>query len=303
MMEKLPARVCAKLSGKNGDHKIVFTNPNELDQISFFDVPTDIESDKIIEYNPDAHLEEDEWFYIDLDDDHISSVEPYLKAANSTVSINPIEADDYMRIDAIYKLYANANNKYGAFVIQKITKTRKIVRQKILSFLNNAPKIEDQQNSIIVSNKIDAYYDGCNRIYFKNFTTIQSLFPGIEDYYREATREEMKSFCNCALISNGDDLSEKIGKRNRKRIAAIMSDATIKLDDGRFLSNVKLYALKYPEINLELDDNGRFILTNDKDVSNFILLVTGRYYTSEISGEKMAATTATKLEQPNTAQI
>ncbi len=292
MNSDVNSRLYAKTNGKDGGHKIIFSNKAEIEQTDFFDIP-DIDTGKLYEYNPEMNLEIDEWFYIDLDDEHMQCVEEYIINAADSVNINPIESSDYSKIIAVYKTFGVDK---VSFVLEKITNSSRITNRRFLNLFGDHPELIMQQSSIIFSGKVDAYFDGERRIYFKSFSTIRSLFDGIEDYYREATQSEVEEFCACSILQVADHATDKIGIRSLKRIAAIMADPEINLKDDKFLQKLKTYACKYPESQLQLEDE-KIVINNEKDLSAFTMLAGGRYYKSELTGEKMAATSATKLKQ------
>lgn len=283
----------AKIACKNDKHKIVFTSKEDIEKIAFFDVP-DIDMDKTLEFSTEneGNIEEDEWFFIELDEEHKNMLLPYTENVNNTADMNPITAEDYMSVEAIYKII-NDEQKTIRIVFQKIMKSSKIENKHFLSF-GEHPEICEQKNSIEIANRQDAYFNGYNRIYFKKFSSIRSFFDGIEDYYREATNDEVQKIKKCELIEICNDI--KIGIRNLKKIATILNDENIKLDDKAFQNKLKDYADKYPEAGLKLNNNGKFDISNDKELGAFLSLASGRYYTSEMTGDKMEAHTTKKLK-------
>jgi hypothetical protein len=292
-MEEIKTQLFARIACKNDKHKIIFTSKNDIEKTGFFNVP-DIEMDKTIEFNAEnaRNLEEDEWFFIELDDEHKSMIQPYVSSAASTADLNPITADDYMAVEAIYKVIKGESNTIE-IIFQKITKTNKIVSKRFLLF-GDHPEIQEQKNSIEFSTRQDAYFDGHNKIYFKKFSSIRSLFEGIEDYYREATDKEVKQIRNSKLLEISDGI--KIGIRNRKKIATLLNDDSIKLDDKSFQDKLRKCASKYSEAGFKIDGNGKFIITNDRELGIFLSLAGGRFYTSEMTGDKMEAHEVSKLK-------
>ncbi|GHV07108.1 hypothetical protein AGMMS50229_13240 [Campylobacterota bacterium] len=286
----------AKLKGKRGENKIVFTDKENLRKVDFFAIP-EISEDKILQFDSERKIEDDEWFYIELDDEHREMVKPFANCSQNTADMNPVLANDYLSIEAVFKIHTE--EEIRRIIFQKITSSSRIESKTFLSF-GDHPEITEQKNSIIFSNKVDAYFDGRNKIYFRSFSTIRSLFNGIEDYYNEATDEEVQKITQNPMLKFAESI--KIGVRNRKRIAAILADNNIRLDDMDFQNQVREYARRYPEIQLETNDDGKFIIDNDKHLESFLALVSGRYYISEITGEKMEAKATEKLINliPNT---
>jgi len=279
----------AKLEGKKGENKIIFTDEENLQKIHFFSIPQ-IQKDKIIEFEAEKKIESDEWFYIIIDGEHREMITPYTDCSQNTADINTVLANDYQNIETIFRV--DIENEEQKIVFQKITNSKRIQSKTFISFYDH-PKVIEQKNSIDFAERIDAYFDGKDKIYFRNFSTIRSLFNGIEDYYREATNDEVKKIIQNEMLQCAKDV--KVGIRNRKRIAAILSDESIKLDNQDFQNAIKQYANKYPEILLTTNEGEKYIINNDKDLGTFLALVSGRYYTSEITGEKMEAKETVKL--------
>jgi len=284
----MTTQLFAKLKGKKGENKIVFTDNENIQKLLFFSLDS-IQEDKAIEFDTERKIESDEWFYIQIDEKHQDMIAPFKNCSQNTADINPILASDYSEVEALFKIN-NEKEKYE-ILFQKITSSNRIESKRFL-LLGDHPEIVEQKNSIDFSGRIDAYYDGENKIYFKNFSTIRSLFDGIEDYYREATDEEVQKIIQNEMLDFRKNV--KVGIRNRKRIAAILTDQNINLDDKKFQNKIRKYAEKYPEIRLE-NIKGKYIIKNDKDLEMFLALVSGRYYTSELTGEKMEAKEVEKL--------
>jgi len=285
----MATQLFAKLKGKKGENKIIFTDEENLQKISFFSIPQ-IQDDKIIEFEAEKRIENDEWFYIIMNDEHREMITPYTNCSQNTADINTVLANDYLNIETIFRI--DTENEEQKIIFQKITNSNRIKSKTFLSF-GDHPEVIEQGRSIDFSNRIDAYFDGKNKIYFRNFSTIRSLFNGIEEYYKEATDDEVQKIIQNEMLQYAKDVN--VGIRNRKRIAAILADENIKLNDSDFQNKIKQYANKYQEIPLTTNEDGKYIINNDKDLGTFLALVSGRYYTSEITGEKMEAKETTKL--------
>lgn len=293
MKDNVTTILLAKTRGKKGEHKIIFSSKDDLDKVDFFDVP-DIAGDKTIEFDAEKKLESDEWFYVELDDEHKPMVKPYSKNISTSSDLNPITADDYSNVEVIYKISGSSENESEHFIVfQKVTKAYYIVSKRFITF-GDHPEIHSQQNMIDFSGRQDAYFDGYSRLYFRSFSTIKSMFDGIEDYYRKATDDEVRKIKGSSLITISEDFT--IGVRNLKRIAAILSDDKIKLDDSSFQSDLKAYIEKFEELEIVVGDDGKFELKSDRELGIFLTAALGRYYISEVTGEKMEATSASRLK-------
>lgn len=258
------------------------------DDISEFVVPT-ITSENSIEFDPEVKLEHEDWFYIEIDDDHMPMVKEYGDKFSSTVSLNDVTEEEFSKIDLIFRKVGN-----DELVFQKITQSKRMVDKSILKWLPNIGKPERTiiDNGIELKSEIDAYFDGNDKLYFKNFRTIRSLFKGIDDYYRIASQEEVDEFKKFNLVSFVSDF--KI-KTNNLKMLAVLKDYEIDLDDITVKNTLLRTYNQYPSQDFELDDNQNFIIDSNRKLTSFLKLALGRLYTNPITKDKMEANYAKKL--------
>lgn len=258
------------------------------DDISELVAPT-IEHDNIIKFDPEAQLEHEDWFYIEIDDIHMSMVKEYGDKFLSTVSLNDVTEEEFTKIDLIFRKVEN-----DGLVFQKITKSKRMVDKSILKWIPNIGKPERTiiENGIELKSAIDAYFDGNNRLYFKNFRTIRSLFKGIDDYYRIASQAEVDEFKQFNLVSFVSDFEIKT---NNLKMLAVLKDYEIDLDDIAVKSTLLRSYSQYPNQEFELDDNQNFIIDSNRKLTCLLKLALGRLYTNPITHHKMEANHAKKL--------
>ena len=179
------------------------------------------EQTQLIEFNTEAKCEVDEWLYIDLLNHKEEIITPFLDLFKSTANLNTFDDDSFSSMDFLITKPKESNE----LILKKITKAKRLENISILQIKGrqlgpSALKVINIPNGIELDGNIDAYYDGNNRLYFKNFNKIHNIFKGIDIFYREANEEEVKSFKNSACL----DLSgytRDIGIRNLKMIAII----------------------------------------------------------------------------------
>ncbi|EGU71646.1 conserved domain protein [Streptococcus mitis SK569] len=258
------------------------------DDISELVAPT-IEPDNIIKFDPEAQLEHEDWFYIEIDDIHMSMVKEYGDKFLSTVSLNDVTEEEFAKIDLIFRKVEN-----DGLVFQKITKSKRMVDKSILKWIPNIGKPERTiiENGIELKSAIDAYFDGNNRLYFKNFRTIRSLFKGIDDYYRIASQAEVDEFKQFNLVSFASDFEIKT---NNLKMLAVLKDYEIDLDDIAVKSTLLRSYSQYPNQEFELDENQNFIIDSNRKLTCLLKLALGRLYTNPITHHKMEANHAKKL--------
>ena len=202
----------------------IYRKLENTDDISELVAPT-IEPDNIVKFDPEAQLEHEDWFYIEIDDIHMSMVKEYGDKFLSTVSLNDVTEEEFTKIDLIFRKVEN-----DGLVFQKITKSKRMVDKSILKWIPNIGKPERTiiENGIELKSAIDAYFDGNDRLYFKNFRTIRSLFKGIGDYYRIASQAEVDEFKQFNLVSFVSDFEIKT---NNLKMLAVLKDYGIDLND------------------------------------------------------------------------
>mgnify|MGYP000945393046 CR=1 FL=1 len=258
------------------------------DDISELVAPT-IEPDNSIKFDPEAQLEHENWFYIEIDDIHMSMVKEYGDKFLSTVSLNDVTEEEFTKIDLIFRKLEN-----DGLVFQKITKSKRMVDKSILKWIPNIRKPERTiiENGIELKSEIDAYFDGNNRLYFKNFRTIRSLFKGIDDYYRIASQAEVDEFKEFNLVCFVKEF--KI-KTNNLKMLAVLKDYGIDLNDVAVKSTLLRTYSQYPRQEFDLDQNNIFQIDSNKKLTSFLKLALGRLYTNPITHDKMEANYAKKL--------
>ena len=266
----------------------IYRKLENTDDISELVAPT-IEPDNIIKFDPEAQLEHEDWFYIEIDDIHMSMVKEYGDKFLSTVSLNDVTEEEFTKIDLIFRKVEN-----DGLVFQKITKSKRMVDKSILKWIPNIGKPERTiiENGIELKSAIDAYFDGNDRLYFKNFRTIRSLFKGIDDYYRIASQAEVDEFKQFNLVSFVSDFEIKT---NNLKMLAVLKDYGIDLNDiGVKRTLLRSYS-QYPNQEFELDENQNFIIDSNRKLTCLLKLALGRLYTNPITHHKMEANHAKKL--------
>lgn len=260
------------------------------DDISELIAPT-ITSENSREFDPEVKLEHEDWFYIEIDDDHMPMVKEYGDQFLSTVSLNDVTEEEFSKIDLIFRKVGN-----DELVFQKITQSKRMVDKSILKWLPNIGKPERTiiDNGIELKSEIDAYFDGNDKLYFKNFRTIHSLFKGIDDYYRIASQAEVNELKRIDLVS----FSDFEIKSNNLKMVAILKDDEIDLSDTSIISTLLTSYEQYPEQDFKVSE-GKFIIDTNKRLTSFLKLALGRLYTNPITSYQMEASSARRLVKKN----
>lgn len=249
------------------------------------------EQTQLIEFNTEAKCEVDEWLYIDLLNHKEEIITPFLDLFKSTANLNTFDDDSFSSMDFLITKAKESNE----LILKKITKAKRLENISILQIKGrqvgpSALKVINIPNGIELDGNIDAYYDGNNRLYFKNFNKIHNIFKGIDIFYREANEEEVASFKNSACLELSG-YTREIGIRNLKMIAIIKDNPKINLDQPEYIQQMISQAANFDAITLSVENN-KFIINNESDLSQFLKLALGRFYINPLTDDKMLANTA-----------
>lgn len=210
---------------------------DNTDDISELVAP-EIDSENSREFDPEIKLEHEEWFYIEIDDKHMSMVKEYEDKFLNTAGLNDVNEEEFSKIDLIFRKVEN-----DGLVFQKITQSKRLVDKSILKLRHRRAERTIIENGIELKSENDAYYDGNNKLYFRSFRTIHSLFKGIDDYYRIASLAEVDELKRIDLVS----FSDFEIKSNNLKMVAILKDDEINLSDTSIISTLLTSYEQYPE--------------------------------------------------------
>ena len=259
---------------------------DNTDDISELVAP-EIDPENSREFDPEIKLEHEEWFYIEIDDEHMSMVKEYGDKFSSTVSLNDVTEEEFSKIDLIFRKVEN-----DGLVFQKITKSKRMVDKSILKWRYRRAERTIIEKGIELKSENDAYYDGNNKLYFRSFRTIHSLFKGIDDYYRIASLAEVDELKRIDLVA----FSDFEIKSNNLKMVAILKDDEIDLSDTSIISTLLTSYEQYPEQDFKVSE-GKFIIDTNKRLTSFLKLALGRLYTNPITSHQMEASSARRLRK------
>ena len=205
----------------------------------------------------------------------------------NTAGLNDVNEEEFSKIDLIFRKVEN-----DGLVFQKITQSKRLVDKSILKLRHRRAERTIIENGIELKSENDAYYDGNNKLYFRSFRTIHSLFKGIDDYYRIASLAEVDELKRIDLVS----FSDFEIKSNNLKMVAILKDDEINLSDTSIISTLLTSYEQYPEQDFKVSE-GKFIIDTNKRLTSFLKLALGRLYTNPITSHQMEASSARRLRK------
>lgn len=271
----------SKIKGNDNDYYRVLSN------VTIFEMNYDFNRTR--PYADDYKLEEEEWFVIDeftekdyclqfLREEFIGVESPY----------KYISREDYKNIDYIISIQSE-----NYYLFQKVTKSYVYKRHRMISWSDQAILI-NAEDLLIIKELPDCIFDKkANKLYFKNLSSITSIFIGINILYREATDNEVEEFLSLDIVNVAPQFSkEQVKTANRRRIKEAMK----RYEDFTIQQRNKIpdYISKYC-LNIYDSATNKFNISNEKELTELLNTLNQRYYTTEIDGEKRLANSVVKL--------
>ena len=240
-----------------------------------------IDSSTCVPYNPDHNLDEDCWFKIER-----FSQQPFcidlLKEDFDSKDYDDLKKNQFNQIAYLFSVQGDD------FYFQKITPSL-FIKRKTLVF-GEVAKVEESENRLVINRTPDAvYYKESDTLIFRYLATISSIFKGIDELYKEATFEEVRSFLDKSFIELKDTYSvNNVSKTNRKRIAlAITTVKTLSTIDQTTLLK---YIDDYCKEKLTFDQvNQKFSISTDNELKFLLYGINQRFYTTPLGQERRLA--------------
>ncbi|AZN36740.1 ATP F0F1 synthase synthase [Iodobacter ciconiae] len=241
-----------------------------------------IDLDACVVYDPDHNLDEDAWFKVEQFTKQPFCSLDFIKADFDSKDYEDLQKAQFSKIAYIFSTQGDD------FYFQKISPSLFICK-KFIAF-GEAAKIEENENRLVVNTKPDAvYFKNSDTLVFRNIATISSIFNGIDQLFKEATKEEVSQFLKLPFISLINDYNvDSVSKPNRKRIALAMETLAKMSDQDR--TDIFAYINGYCSDTLNFDAaTGNINISKDNDLKLLIYAIEQRFYTTLIGHEKRLA--------------
>lgn len=268
----------------------VFDNAASLSGVAFYQMPNVTSS---IEFVPDILLEWDSWYYVTLNETQIQEMLwPYINNTSGATSTSTINDQNYDEVAALFLIENNAaNTNPPKMIVSKVTAWKILQPRKVIVLSVWWAEIVEREKAISFDGYIDAYYDWANKLFFKRFSGIKSLFKNIEVFYKKATEEQKMEFLNNDFFTTTKNRDRfNVWDRNMRRIALVMDQLSAKWIDLSAQSTRDTYvqyANKYRtswKITINITDWKLEFSTNE-DLWEILDVLEENLYTTEITGE------------------
>ncbi|MFV8420175.1 ATP F0F1 synthase synthase [Vibrio parahaemolyticus] len=253
---------------------------------SLFD-PVTVDLTACVPYNPDHNLDEDSWFKIEGFSNQAFCIDLLQKVFDSK-DYDDLTKENFSKIAYLFAVQGDD------FYFQKVTPSL-FVKRKTLVF-GEAATLEQSQTRLVINALPDAvYFKGSDTLVFRNLATISSIFKGIDELYKEATKEEVEQFLDESFIELSNDYGvEKVSTPNRKRIGLAMKTLESMSADDK--TNMLEYIDGYCEQKLKFDQqNQKFEISTDEDLKLLVYGIEQRFYTTPFGNEKRCANSVTTM--------
>lgn len=211
----------AKIKGRNGGLSMVLSDE------TVFDCVPDFSNARA--YDDDYKLQDGEWFVVDE-----FSTKSYcldvLKSNFDATAYSNLSKHLYRKIAYVISIQEDEEGNV-IYIFQNVTSSLLLSKQKFISFgpidlgiagvaNTDQASLVNNENILVLKNLPDCYYIKAeNKLYFRNLSSITSIFNGINELYNEATDEEVQTLFDMEMINIGADFGiDKVRIPNRRKI-------------------------------------------------------------------------------------
>ncbi|QGM13898.1 DUF4868 domain-containing protein [Streptococcus equi subsp. zooepidemicus] len=171
------------------------------------------------------------------------------EAINNPLGVEKLIAtDNDLNIRAVFLTLDDGEE--GRIVFQRTQKRQLLLGGRITLFWNKDTFISTKKPGVVITDSIDAYYEN-GTLYFKSYYLANQIL-NLNKYYRQATDEDIRTFCqsSCFYVNDLDSLVSASNNWTRKKIAYILDTKVLETNSIDFiLQDAK-------ELGLQFQTNG-----------------------------------------------
>lgn len=184
-------------------------------------------------------------------------VEKFLPDTNSNLNVKSI----------FIPIYIDEDNE--KIIFQRIKKHQILLGKNITLMWDNSTFITTKKPAVVITDAIDIYYEN-EVLYFKSYYWANQIL-NLNKYYREATNDDIKTFCLSSCISieedNVDELIPTCNNWTRRKIAYILDSKVLENKSSRFI----IESARDLGLNFNLDNYGKIIFPKNSSQQKEIL--------------------------------
>lgn len=277
--------IIARVRSRGGRHNEKYRKV--LSDVTIYDIGIFADIRNAIEYTPYTLIENNEWYKIEAftEKDYCINL---LRSNFNSVEYNLLEPEN---IESIEYFFACQNS--NEFYFQRVSK-RQLLNRRCFSFGETYSYVPNSKNILINEIPDAIFLQSTNVLYFKNISSLTSIFKGIEVLYKEATMEETQNFLESEFISIENNFTvDKVSQNNRKRIS-IAIDVLRQLDNDRNRKDIIFNVMREFCPRLALPNN-TFKIETDDDLKMLLYGIDQRFYTTPDGTERRIANSVIRL--------
>lgn len=239
-----------------------------------------------VPYDPQTILEEGVWYTL-KDFSTTDYALSFLTEDINSAAYNQLTDAEFMQLEFIFSVSSDRNEIY----FQKVGRAALTPKKSFIGF-NNGFQYEPNSKFVAIKQYPDAIYKKKEDILlFRDLSSITSIFNGISELYREATKEEIQQFLDMEFVVADGVAAESVTIPNRKRIALAMK--TLNQLNQTETQEIHEYITEYcPKLK---GSENKFKVTNNEELSLLLYGIEQRFYTTRVGQEKRIANSIRKL--------
>ena len=280
--------IYAKLKRDENPTVILFNEDQVDDKLSHLFTPPGLKNS--IEYDcygPQSL--NDEIFHVDLSNDQWLKIKDVYETDNGRAAglDNSGYADQYTGVDVLYRV------THDAISFKKIRPSQIALQVGSLEW-GDRPVFVAPSEKVLIDPLVDLYINkSSKRAYFKSFRNAARIARVLNDFYEETTQQHAEEALAFDVFNIAEFDVADVSPRNRKRLARIKGDLDIDLSDTRTITRMNEYADKYERVGVF--ENSRIKICSNAELTEALDVISGSFYTNEITDDVMKATSTRKL--------
>lgn len=158
-----------------------------------------------------------------------------IEAITNPLRVEKIDAsvDSDLRIRAVFRAIEDGNE--DSIVFQRIPKRQILMSNQWTFMWDKDTFLPVKKPGLVITDNIDAYYEN-GTLYFKSYYWANQIF-NLNRYYREATDEDIRTFCTfgCFHVEDLDTIIPVSNNWTRRKIAYILDSDVLEKNSTGFI--------------------------------------------------------------------